>query len=744
MMDSKEFSNGQNESRQELDLDRYVRVLWRRRRTVIRSVLITTSLALLYLFLTTPQYSSDALLKSNPGATEQVGWKEVSDLLAPADDPVSTALEVIVSRRVLGAVVDRLHLDILAQPKFFPLIGAPLSRIVDLIDDDPQDLRASVPGMSRWAWGGERIAVEQFSVPPDFEGESFTLVKGGGQSYQLMDKENNVILSGSLRTVAQGQIELPNGQKQELSILVSELVAHEGTKFSVTKLSRVDAIKILQNDFEAVESAGNSGVIHLSYSNPSATLVANVLNVVATTFVDQSIGDKRERLDLMLAFIDSQLPVVRSNLRVAEDEFNKYHGESGSVDVNLEANSLLTQLVQLEGQISNLALLQIDYQQTYTAEHPIRMALESKIQQLRQEKARLSAKIATLPSNELQSVNVQKEVEIASQVYLQLQQRQQEFSVARAGLIGDFSIVDSAFTPLDIDLLTYVIVPVLAVALGGFIGLVLVLFRRRNLEVVESLEDLTHFQIPILVKIVRRTERPGAVWRIKALVAWFRRRKPTETPGRDSEMEGLGEFRVSLAYSASFREGGLLLLTTPSGNPGVGVVADQLSRLFAASGKTVVLVDADLRNGNLHEPALLASGPGLAEVILDQMDLRNALQKIDFQKPGHQPTGSMSLLSAGRRVSDPAGALMSTAFDGLIESLRQQFDVVVVAAPPLLDSANALPVISAARGSAILIVRAGQHVPGEIEFAMNKFVHRGRKIDGLILYDETSCPKTVA
>jgi tyrosine-protein kinase Etk/Wzc len=361
--------------------------------------------------------------------------------------------------------------------------------------------------------------------------------------------------------------------------------------------------------------------------------------------------------------------------------------------------------------------------------------LENKFRQLQGEKDSINAKIALLPGNEIQALTVQKKVDMLSETHLLLLQRQQEFSIARAGLTADFSIVDNAVIPLEIDSPDYIIIPILAVFLGGFVGLVLVLFTKRNIEVIDSPENLGRFGLPVLATVVRPSEQ-GKL----SITRILRNRFPHIRSGKmsvaDRTINGLHDLRVCLEYSTKFVECGLILVAAPSPNSGVSFISSRLARLFAECGKTVVVIDANLRDGRLHELMALQAEPGLADVLIDQIELSKALQRIESGVDKNPSRGSISLLSAGRPVNDPVQALMTDEFGRMIESMKQQFDIVIVSAPALLGTTDALPVVKAVEGFKTLVVRAGQQVPAEIEFAISRSAHWGCQFDGLVFCDE--------
>ena len=114
------------------------------------------------------------------------------------------------------------------------------------------------------------------------------------------------------------------------------------------------------------------------------------------------------------------------------------------------------------------------------------------------------------------------------------------------------------------------------------------------------------------------------------------------------------------------------------------IAAATLATTLAATGTRVVLVDADLRSGQIHERFGLPRGDGLATVLLGDMALADALRAVEV------PGGALRLLTAGPKPSNPADLVASEALGTLFAELAAAADYVVVSSPPLLPHSDAL------------------------------------------------------
>lgn len=118
---------------------------------------------------------------------------------------------------------------------------------------------------------------------------------------------------------------------------------------------------------------------------------------------------------------------------------------------------------------------------------------------------------------------------------------------------------------------------------------------------------------------------------------------------------------------------------------------------MAQSGNKVLIVDADLRRPSQHKVHGFARSPGLTHFLTDQLPLHMAVR----------PTAvaNLDLLAAGAEVSNPAELLASPKMVGLIEEVRQRYDIVIVDTSPLLVVTDPLLTAAAVDGI-VLVIRA--------------------------------------
>ncbi|RJP50437.1 MAG: hypothetical protein C4583_10520 [Anaerolineaceae bacterium] len=167
----------------------------------------------------------------------------------------------------------------------------------------------------------------------------------------------------------------------------------------------------------------------------------------------------------------------------------------------------------------------------------------------------------------------------------------------------------------------------------------------------------------------------------------------------------------------------VLLLAGSEPGQGASTAAVNLSMALAEQGQNVVVVDYNLRHPHLHEMLNLPNEHGLSDVLAEGMDLKKAIQK--------SPAGSLSVLTSGPGLAAPSLAFDSARAEKLINTLRQQFDYILLDAPALTvaDVASLAPYTD----GLILVVRRSHAQRDAVESAGNFMARFEGKYLGLIV-----------
>lgn len=172
----------------------------------------------------------------------------------------------------------------------------------------------------------------------------------------------------------------------------------------------------------------------------------------------------------------------------------------------------------------------------------------------------------------------------------------------------------------------------------------------------------------------------------------------TTVEPRHPVSEAYRSIRTNLRFSTIDNQLRTLLVTSPTAGEGKSVTAANLAIVMAQLGRSVVLIDADMRRPTQHKLFHLNKKPGLSDALLaEESTPHSYLYEVDVPK--------LRVLPSGMTPPNPAELLSSQRMRQLIETLRSEVDVVIIDTPPLLVVTDAAVLASYLR-DVVLVVNA--------------------------------------
>ncbi len=187
--------------------------------------------------------------------------------------------------------------------------------------------------------------------------------------------------------------------------------------------------------------------------------------------------------------------------------------------------------------------------------------------------------------------------------------------------------------------------------------------------------------------------------------------------------EALRVLRTNLQFANLDADRQMILVSSAMPDEGKTLVATNLAVSMAQSGRSVLLVDADMRNPNVAEVLGLENGVGLVTVLVGRATLEEAIQE--------HPNG-ISFLGTGPRPPNPAEVLETQAMKDLLTRARSMFDTVIVDAPPMLPVADAAILVTEVDG-ALLLARHGSTTREQLRLAVARIETVGGRLFGTVL-----------
>jgi tyrosine-protein kinase Etk/Wzc len=140
----------------------------------------------------------------------------------------------------------------------------------------------------------------------------------------------------------------------------------------------------------------------------------------------------------------------------------------------------------------------------------------------------------------------------------------------------------------------------------------------------------------------------------------------------------------------------------------------------------VLLIDCDLRRGQLHRFCRADRHPGVSDVVSGSLEVAQAVRTTS--------NPNLDFLPTGRIPPNPADLLASNAFEQLLAWATRRYAFVVIDTPPVLAVTDAA-VVARLAGVTLLVLRAGQHSIREIGVTLKRLAQNGVKVSGAVLND---------
>jgi capsular exopolysaccharide synthesis family protein len=185
------------------------------------------------------------------------------------------------------------------------------------------------------------------------------------------------------------------------------------------------------------------------------------------------------------------------------------------------------------------------------------------------------------------------------------------------------------------------------------------------------------------------------------------------------------QLRTRLAHAEGANNLRTVLVTSPQKGEGKSITSANLALTMAQElQRRVVILEADLRKPSMQQLFGLPAGPGLTEYLLGAAELKDVMRFL--------PDHNLTVIHAGSAAANPAELLGSTAMRRLLDTLRTQFDRVILDTPPVLPLADVAVLAPLVDGS-LMVVRAGVTPKPAIENALRAF--DSSRLLGIVLND---------
>ncbi|MFW1801657.1 polysaccharide biosynthesis tyrosine autokinase [Acinetobacter nematophilus] len=677
-------------------------------------VILTLICALLYLRVASPVYSTDAMVqvedgKSAASAALLGGLKDIPGGLGQKS-PADAEIEILNSRLVLGKVIKNLNLDIQIQDNADTFLHR-------LISKDKTKLTYTAQAVD-FQKNQSSFSILKFNIPEYYYDKKLVLKFLDKNQFSL-SYQDQVVFKGNLNQLNQTQ-----GSKGLWSIQINSATQFQ-QDFTITKLALPSAMKMIQANYSVAEKGKMTGVIGLNYNGNDQQHITQVLNHILGVYHQQNIERKTLESKQTLSFLDQQLPELKQQLEESEIKFNKFREQYNTVDVTQESELMLKQNVELEKMRIELKQKQAEYSAKYTPDHPLMTEINAQLAAIQKKSTELNQAIKRLPETQRLYLQLYRDVKVNTELYTSLLNSYQQLKIVKAGEIGNVRIIDTAVEPVKPIKPKKLIVLILSIFVGGFIGVLIALLRNMlSSGIKDSSRIENELDLPVYATVPRSPIQESRVQLLK---------KKKSIPilavknSEDIAIESLRSIRTTIHFALNNAKNNIIAISGPAPEIGKSFISTNLAAIFAQGNKKVLLIDADIRRGYLHKYFDHDTAPGLTEYLTNQSSLEQCIV--------HSSTVShLDFLPRGKNQGNAAEMLSSPRFSELLSQLSQQYDHIIIDTPPILAVTDGI-IISQFAGVNLVVARYAKTQMKELELTVNRFEQAGSKVNGIILND---------
>jgi tyrosine-protein kinase Etk/Wzc len=708
------------QSEDEVELSSYLDVLADNKWLILKITLIVTLLGAAYAFLSKPIYEATLMInveEDKPNTSKNI-LGDISSLF-DVKAAATSEMELLKSRLVVSKAVDELGLYIKTSPKYFPLIGSWIAR------NNPNISTPGILGFGGYVWGADNMNVRSFYAPPPLQNLNFVVRTEPNNHYRLTMSSKNIDLEG---TVGQPLHANVPGSSEPIDLVINGFSAKPGAEFYLQYIPKLAAIEAVQNSMTIAEKGKQSGIISVTVATHSPQLSYNILEQIGKEYIHQNVTRKLEEAEKSLAFLDKQLPDLKQKLDQSEAKYYQFRNSHGTIDLAEEAKLILGQEMAEKNKRIELQQKREELLVGFTPHHPVVVGIDKQISEMTKEINAMDARIKQLPMLEQDLLRLNRDVKVNSDLYAALLNTAQQLRLVKAGKVSNVRLIDAPMMPDEPASPDRPKIIGISIAVGLFLGIAVAFFRKilkGGIDDPRKIEQM--FNARVVYATIPHSDTQAAFQqkhriRLKSQPVPMLARM---APG-DIAIESLRSFRTSLQFSMSQFKNNIVLITGATRGVGKSFISANFAAIMAASGKKVLLIDADLRDGHLHEYFGLDRKDGLSDSITGTKNLYKTIHRGVFE--------NLDFLSTGSLPPNPSEFLLHPNFDSLLKAASANYDFVMVDAPPILAASDTL-IIGAHAGAVFILARAGVTNESEINESIKRLNQAGISPKGILFND---------
>ncbi len=621
---------------------------------------------------------------------------------------------------------------------------------------------------------------ERFELSVDFDGEdTYKLINYKDES--LKDFENNKTRFSKIFLIDE-YINLPF-LKAQLA-LVKEVKDLKGQSFYI----QLKSIGQVAGQYQNVRATGLTGtsLIELSLTGPNKNRIVDYLNETVKVLAEHELDEKTNYARSTKEFIDAQFRNTSDSLKLIEDNIGKFKQENSIYQLSAEGGEIYSQTVSLDkmqeqlgdrivyfnnlenyiknhtdftnipapaiiniedgsisgmvGKLTELSIKKEKLSKEVTSNHPSLIAVNQEVETTRNvllenlsslrnqtkitlnnSRNRLNTynyELDKLPKKEQKLLNFQRKYSLTESNYVFLMQKRYEADIAIAASVSDISVLDTAKDTGQESILPRMQFNYMIALLLGTIFPLFVIIAKEVLDTrIHSTEDIEKISpIPILGVVGNNgTESNLSVF----------------TNPNSGVAESFRALRsnIQFLFTRSTKDKCKTIMVTSSvSGEGKTFISINMATVFALGGKKTILVGLDLRKPKIFDDFDVSNEKGVVNYLIGEENIEAIIQKTKVP--------NLDVIVAGHVPPNPSELLIGAATDELIDSLKDNYDYIILDTPPIGLVSDAVELLKYA-DSTLYIVRQMFSQKGMLKMINEKYSKEEISNVSIVLNDFT-------
>ena len=187
--------------------------------------------------------------------------------------------------------------------------------------------------------------------------------------------------------------------------------------------------------------------------------------------------------------------------------------------------------------------------------------------------------------------------------------------------------------------------------------------------------------------------------------------------------EAFRTLKTNIQFASFDKPVQTILVTSPGPSEGKSTTASNLAMAMSEGGKSVILIDCDLRKPSIHRKFKISNQKGISSILAGEYDLSEATTRLN---------DSLTILTTGIIPPNPVELISSNKMKKFVLDLKNDYDYIIIDAPPVLAVTDAQLLSTYADGT-ILVVSSGETDKGAVIKAKDLLDNVKAKILGIVL-----------